>query len=518
MSSRQGIPVTALLTLPAFAIAGYHPFAEDGGVYVAGIRKLLDPALYPTCTAFVTEHLRFSLFAPAVAALVRLTHLSLESVLFALYLVSIWATLYAGWMVIARVTPHLIERIGAVALFACWLTLPIAGTSLMLMDPYLTARSLTTPLTLAALAWALAARPAGSSRTATETGDPRLASETWVRLLPSAAALLIAALLHPLMAGYGLSAVLLLACSTSRSASIRRDGPRTLLACALLAAIAVQLKAPPESAAYLQIVHTRYYWFPFAWRWYEQLGLLAPLLLVHWLTLPQRASKPAQHLARAAIPLGVIALLIATLFAREGLHTHLVARLQPLRAFQLVYEPMILLLGAWLGRTLLQRHVWEWALTLTAMAAVLFTAQRATYPNSAPIEWPWAKPRNPWEQAFLWARDHTQKDALFALDAHYITEGRHEDAQCFRAIAQRSALPDYSKDGGEASITPALTDSWQAGQTAQTNLDTVSDTDRLQRLAPLGVTWIILQTPSPTMWTCPYSNTTVKVCQLPPEP
>ncbi len=507
MSTRQGIPVTALLTVPAFAIAGYHPFAEDGGVYVAGIRKLLDPTLYPTWTAFVTEHLRFSLFAPLIANLVRISHLSLESVLLALYLLSIWATLYAGWTIVASVTPEPRARLGAVALFACWLTLPIAGTSLMLMDPYLTARSLTTPLTLAALAWTLKWRATRSDHP-TKWHPPGVRA-TWLLLL----SLTAAAILHPLMAGYGLAAVLLLTCTTAPSPSLRRYGPWTLLACALVIAIVLQHTAKPESPAYLQVALTRYYWFPFAWHGYEQLGLFAPLLLLYWLA--RGAGTPAAQLARAAILLGLIALVIAVLFAREGLSTHLVARLQPLRAFQIVYELMILLLGARLGRTLLQRHRWRGALLFAVMAVILFAAQRATYPNSAHIEWPGVSPRNPWEQAFVWAREHTPKEALFALDAHYITGGPHEDAQCFRAIARRSALPDYSKDGGEASITPALTSAWTIGQTAQTGLENASDVDRLERLAPLGVTWIVLEASSPTAWLCPCRNATVKVCRLP---
>ena len=42
-----------------------------------------------------------------------------------------------------------------------------------------------------------------------------------------------------------------------------------------------------------------------------------------------------------------------------------------------------------------------------------------------------------------------------ALDAQYITKPG-EDAQGFRAIAERSALPDYSKDGGVVTNKPEL--------------------------------------------------------------
>jgi hypothetical protein len=220
-------------------------------------------------------------------------------------------------------------------------------------------------------------------------------------------------------------------------------------------------------------------------------------------------------LAQTAIQVGLIAFLVAWLFSRPEFATHLVARLQPLRSFQVVYELMILLLGAWLGERLLKAHAWRWALLLASMGAAMFFAQWATCPNSRHIEWPLAQPVNPWEQAFVWVSGHTPKDALFALDAHYITQGRHEDAQCFRAIAERSALPDYSKDGGEASITPALTSAWVQGQEAQTGLDSASDAERLQKLRPFGVSWVVLEAASQTGWICPYANETVKVCRLP---
>ncbi len=478
-------------------MAGYHPFSEDGGIYVAGIRKLLDPSLYPAWTDFVTEHLRFSLFAPSIATLVRLTHLRLEIVLLFLYAGSVWATLYGGWMLASRVSQDWRARCGAVTLFACWLTLPIAGTSLMLVDPYLTARSLSTPLLLMALAWTFDATSGGKR------------AWLWV-----ATAIGAAAALHPLMAAYGFAVVLMLCAVRPTSRLTRRWSHYSLLALALGLAAAIQWRAPAETSDYVQVALTRYYWFPTEWRWFEWIGLIAPLGLLHWLH-NLRPRSAWRDLAQTARQIGLFAFLVAWLFARTSFATHLVARLQPLRTFQTVYEIMILLLGAWLGERVLKAIPLRWAALLLVMGPLLFYAQFETYPNSGHIEWPWTQPVNQWEQAFLWVRDHTAKDALFALDAHYITQGKHEDAQCFRAIAERSALPDYSKDGGEASITPALTEPWIIGQTAQSNLETESDQQRAAKLKPLGVSWIVLQTPSMTGWTCPYTNTVVKVCRLP---
>ena len=58
--------VTAL-TFFALLVHGYHPYAEDGGMYLPEIKRLLDPGLYPQGAEFVVGHLRYSMFAPAVA-------------------------------------------------------------------------------------------------------------------------------------------------------------------------------------------------------------------------------------------------------------------------------------------------------------------------------------------------------------------------------------------------------------------------------------------------------------------
>lgn len=492
----RGIAVVSALSVFALAVHGYHPYAEDGGVYVAGIKRVLDPTMYGPHADFVTAPMHVSFFAPFVASLVRTTHLPLPWMLLALYCTSLWLTLYAGWMLISRCADSLAERAGAIALLGCWLTLPIAGTSLMLMDPYVTARSLSTPLVLLALTWTI------------DDGTSRVPH--W---LLAALTLTAAALLHPLMAGYGFAAALLLACNYSPSTAIRRWGPCLVAGFALATALLIQATAPAESPEYVRIAMTRYYWFPLRWEWYEQAGLLAPFAILF--ALGKQGGPPRHALARTGTQLGAIGLLVAALFARPGLRTHLVARLQPLRSFQIVYELMILLLGAWLAKRWLHTRPWRWAALISVCGGAMFFVQRGTYPASNHLELPWQTPSNAWEQAFLWAREHTPRDAVFALDAHYITLGKGEDAQCFRAIAERDALPDYSKDGGEASIAPSLTQQWVQGQAAQTNFEEQNDPQRAARLKPLGASWTVLQSSSHTAWDCPYRNATVKVCLVP---
>jgi hypothetical protein len=75
--------VTAL-TFLAFLVNGYHPYAEDGGIYLPEIKRLLDPGLYPRGAEFVVGHLQYSLFAPMMAGLIRESRLSVEMALLVL--------------------------------------------------------------------------------------------------------------------------------------------------------------------------------------------------------------------------------------------------------------------------------------------------------------------------------------------------------------------------------------------------------------------------------------------------
>jgi hypothetical protein len=511
--------VTAL-TLFAVAVHGYHPYAEDGGLYLPEVKRLLRSELYPYGAEFVVGHLRFSIFAPVMAGLVRWSHLQLETLLLLVHLASLWTTLFAAWLLAARCHKSREARCGAVALLAVWITLPIAGTSLMLMDPYVTARSFSTPCALLALVGALEfLRPrdgAGLSETQS--------AAQWRGLLLCCAALAGAVAMHPLMGAYGLGCVLVLGCAMSSSRKVRICATIGLCCAALAVAGAVQMSGVPESAAYLSVVLTRYYWFLNEWHWFELMGLVAPLTILALVGFGrQKLGRDGEDavrvgLTRMAVVVGVTATTVALLFAREGLATHSLARLQPLRIFQLVYVVMILVVGAALGGRLLQRSATRWVVAFSLLAGVMVFAERQTYPESARVElpgaMPWSGPKNPWEQAFAWISRNTPQDARFALDSHYINLPG-EDAQGFRAIAERSVLPDYSKDGGVVANQPALTGEWMQGVAAQTRLSTENDAARMEALRPLGVGWVVLDRGAATGFRCDYANAVVKVCRLP---
>jgi hypothetical protein len=509
---RTWLATLTALSFVTLLIHGYHPLAEDGGLYVAGVEYTLNPTLFPHDTAFVTEHLSFSLFAPFLAALVRSLRLSLDGALLLVDLLSIALTFVAAHQLLRRFVASEPVQLAGLALLAAWWTLPIAGTSLLLMDPYVTARSFSTPLSLLAIAFAL--------------DDWRAARAPATCI----ASLLLAAAFHPLMAAYAVAFVLTLRLTRrqrSRAAFIVLTLAALLLACILYAL--APLESPAEIAASL----SRYYWFLSQWQWFELLGLAGPIVLLAMLLRYQRENltSAARHLIRCSLFLGTLATLIALLFCPQHARAHLVARLQPLRIFLLLYAIMTLLLGATLAQTLYNRlnrtiskpkrraFAAVPLCVFSILAAIFFHVQRKTFPLSPHIELPGreAYNANPWVQAFLWARTYTPAGARFALDAKYINQDG-EDAQTFRAWSLRSALPDFSKDGGEAAITPSLASTWLPAAEAQRDLSAENDATRDPRILPLGATWMIVHTSTTTAHPCLYNNATVKVCRLTPEP
>ena len=504
-SAREGVWITAALAGGAIAIHGYHPYAEDGGVYLAGVKRILDPQLYPYWTGFVTTHLRFSLFAPMVAALVRATHFGIDAVVFALYAVTTWITLYAAWLLASRCAVSRTGRVGAVTVLTLALTIPVAGTSLMLMDPYVTARSFSTPFGILMLVSALDAMAAWEERRPAMRSNIALCGVWFVA----------AAAVHPLMAVYALSCTILLV-----TVSLGRRGWASIaatsgvyVAAPVLAACAERM-SPLKPSGYDQVALTRTYWFPGSWQWYELVGLVGPLVVLAFLWGREKGNGPRRALARAAIASGVLAFSVAALFAQPTSATLEVAKLQPLRMYETIYILMLIAIGMELAERVLRQTAWRWAALCVLVGGAMACTQRLTFPHSPHIEAPWRASGNPWQQAFEWIRTNTPEDAVFALDGHYIN-APDEDSQNFRAIAERSVVPDSEKDGGIAAIAPDLTSEWLAGQTAQTGLNRGVGPAEIARLRAYAVDWVVVTRNTPVEFPCTYANDAVKVCKLP---
>lgn len=488
-SGRSGTPpawIPALLTPAVFLLHGYHPLADDGAVYVAGVRKLIDGGLYRTDAVFAFSLTRFSVFAHLLAWSVRATGIPARDFLFACHLASILLYLLACRRVAAGIFRDPWPRWGALLMAACCFTLPVAGTALSIMDPYVTARSFSTPFSLFALAAAM--------------------DRAWTRALVWLA---LAALLHPFMAAY--AAVFLSATAIAERGQWRLGAGLSALALLSCAAIFLFTLHAPAGSAINQAALSRSYFFLSEWTWYQVVGLAIPVAMLAAGARYARGT-PAGALSAAGAWVGGSSLFLAICFVhRSGSLT--LARLQPLRAFHMVYLAGMLLGGGLLGR-IGRRHRPLAAGVLLLTACAMFWGQRLTYPSSDHVEWPGMHPRNCWRQAFLWIRANTPADAIFALDADYV-ESPGEDAQGFRATAERSCIADWYKDGGIAAMFPAAAALWQRQLPASTNLDHESDAVRASRLRPFAASWIVLPADSPTRFLCPYRNRQVQVCRLP---
>lgn len=488
--SRSTLLRLLALTPAVLLIHGYHPFSDDAAIYVAGVRKLIHPSLFHPDAAFVLANTRLSLFAHVLAAAVRITHLPLSVILLAAHLVSIFLFLLGCWCVASRVFARAAERWTAVLLGAACFTLPAAGTALVLMDPYVTARSFSTPLALFALAAALDRR--------------------WGR---AALFLVLTGLMHPLMVLYAAALILLYAAAdlgSARWAAI--VGAFGVLS---VGAVWLVLRHAPVSHAYYEAMHSdaRSFLYLSEWEWYEDLGLAAPLALFGLALARTETANRARRLCLACLVLGISSVVATILFVHVS-GPFLLVRLQILRSFHILYVVGVVLAGGWLGSTLGRgRARWALALLLIAVAGGLFAAQSANYPFSAHVEWPGAKPRNPWARAYVWVRDNAPGNAVFAADPDLIFRSG-VDMQGFRATAERSMLANDKDQGVVVAVDPSLAGVWAAQRDAQMGVDTMTDAEREQRLRPFGATWLLLPAGSATNFPCPYKNAAAKVCRM----
>ncbi|MBZ5600255.1 MAG: hypothetical protein LAN83_18265 [Acidobacteriia bacterium] len=472
-----------LLTIGALFVHGYHPFAEDAEIYLPGVEKILHPELFPFGAEFFQSHAHLTYFPNLIAASVRVTHLPLEVALFLWQVLSIFLLLLAGWELSSRCFTDTRARWAGVGLLAALLTLPVAGTGLYILDQYLNPRNLTAFAGILAIVKVL-------DRKYVQAG----------------VVLAVSAVIHPLMSVFAFSycAVLVV---------LERFGPRFAAFAALLP---LGISFSPPSTAYHEVALSHPYFFLTRWAWYEWLGAVAPIAILWWFSRIARARqwRNLEVLCRALVVYQIIytvaALVISIPASLEGL-----ARLQPMRSLYLLYILLILFAGGLLAEYVLKKQVWRWLVLFLPLCAGMFTAQRALFPGSAHVEWPGSAPRNPWVQAFVWVRENTPRDAIFALDPHFMSIPG-EDENGFRAIAQRSRLADEVKDSGAVTMFPPLADAWleQVHALRGWRGFQLQDFERLRER--FGVSWVLLQAPGVSGLECPYRNEAVLICKLGP--
>ncbi len=183
-----------------------------------------------------------------------------------------------------------------------------------------------------------------------------------------------------------------------------------------------------------------------------------------------------------------------------------------LRSFHLIYAVGLVLCGGLLAARMSHSRPVGFSLIVLLFAG-MFAAQNVAWPGCDRIEWPWTRPSNPYQQAFLWIRDHTPRNAVFAFNPELVYLP-YEDEQGFRAIAQRDHLAD-DKDAGIVAVIPRFAERWAAQRNAQLNIDRMTDAQRIAALHPLGANWLLLPPETQTAFPCPYRNDVVKVCTMP---
>ena len=502
---RSALSLT-LLTCAVLLVHGFHPYADDAGIYTAGVLKLANPALFQPDAAFVLANTRLSVFPYLLAALMRGTGISLNALLLGAHLLTIYAFLLACLVLVRRVFSSTAARWSAVTLAAACFTLPAAGSALLLMDPYVTPRSFSTPLGLFALAAVI---------------DRKIPPHR--ALLRAALLLILAALMHPLMAAYAAAIVLVVFLIDQHHArlavALSAMGP--LAAAVLYLANLHTYATPAYRQAILLPVHS--YLFPLHWVHRDYIGVVAPIAYFAILARRLGSRSPAGRISIAALLVAISSTVSAFLFIHPG-GPYLLARLQPMRSFQMLFVIAVLLTGGFLGSYLADRARTQSRnasrlaprLALIALplatAAVMFFVQRYNYPSSAHIEWPGETPRNPWQQVFLWIRDRTPANAVFAATPDLISlDG--EDSQGFRPIALRSLLAN-DKDSGVVVVFPGLAGQWATERNPQEGIDQLSDAERTARLRPLGVTWLLLSSTAASSLHCPFRNSVALICQL----
>src|ERR1039458_6117907 len=83
------------LTGGAVMLHGYHGGVEDAEIYLPGVLKHLNPALYPRNSEFFGSHAGMTLYPTLLAGSVRLSHLPVETVMLLWHLATIFGFLLA---------------------------------------------------------------------------------------------------------------------------------------------------------------------------------------------------------------------------------------------------------------------------------------------------------------------------------------------------------------------------------------------------------------------------------------
>jgi hypothetical protein len=469
-----------VLTCCAILIAGYHRGIEDDAIYLPGIKKLLNPALFPHDAQFFAKQTNAFVILRAVAASARLTRIPLEWILLVWHVTSVFLLVTGCWYVAGLCFSGLTERFAAVALVCCLLTMPVAGTALYIADQHLHPRTLECAAMLFAIGSVL---------------DRRYKS--------AIACSFVALLVHPLMAAFGIAYLILLVLPLGRLFPLRIG---------MSAALQLPIITRPN-AAWREAALTRSYFFLWQWAWYEWVGIFAPMVLLWWFgRIGKKIGSP--DVTKLCNRLVVFSVIMSAAGIVVGIPARLnwLAPIQPMRHLQLVYLLMLLVGGGLLAHYVLRNHVWRWLVLFIPLCGGMFYAQRVSFSTSSQIELPGLQPSNRWARCFLWIRENTPREAYFAVDPRYMDRPNEENIG-FRALAERSKLADYSKDAAVVAVAPDLAPVWKKQIESMSGYQNFTREDFLQLRTEFGTDWALAEKEVSGL-NCPYFKDNLAVCRI----
>jgi hypothetical protein len=482
------LPGVLLFTVLGFLVMGYHPGLEDDGIYLTAVKADLNPALFPYNAEFFKLQMQATVFDGWMADFVRWTGMPLEWAELLWQLTALFLILWAVKKILNLLFREDSARWAGVAMIAAMFTLPVSGTALYMADQHLHPRNLATAMILCA-AWRI------------------LAGKRW-QAVPL---LVLAILMHPLMAAFGISFCFFLALALADSFRPRLQAIRS----SAVALVPLGWIFEPADSAWRRALDTRRYFYLYKWTWYEWLGALGPTALfgLLWRFARQRRETLLARFAAAVFFFGLFQQTLAMVMLLPASPARLMP-LQPMRYLHIEYFLFVMTAGAMLGRFLLGKSLWRWAAFLLVVNAGMFAWQGVEFKGVAHLELPGMRPANPWLEAFAWIRTNTPVNAYFALDPHYL-EAPGEDFHSFRALAERSELADAVKDTTVVTQVPELGQTWARQVAAEEGWRnfTLADFERVK--AAFGVNWVLVDWPRPDGLECRWHNGSLAVCRIP---
>ena len=399
--------------------AGYRYGVSDQAFYIPAVNRLLAPDAFPRDAPLIDAQARLILTDEVLAGLAQTSGLSLESLFFVAYLLSL-ALIWTAVVLIGRTlyaSPWLVAALGA----AVTLRHQIPRTSANSLEPYFHPRMLAFGLGALAIAAILRRRPWSAALLVAVAGLVHVTTAVWFGVVAGVALMLLDARWR--RAG-------LLACGAAvlLAAAAVIVGPRSALA--------------PMDAAWLQAVAGKDSLLATGWplwAWIANVGSMALL----WWAYRHRARDAGSRPEERALAWGAAGLTLVFLVTLPAVAARLAlpVQLQISRIFWLVeFLAIVFLIG------LVRRQ--RAAVTLAAVLLAVST-MRAVYIMT--IERPERAlfaihlPASPWEDAMAWLRQRP-------LDAHVLADPGHawKYGTSVRVSAGRDVFLEDVKDSAIA--------------------------------------------------------------------